>query len=137
MNDTDGAEKRGASRRRRFAEEYRRQVVQETLAPGASVAGIALKHQLNANLVFTWRRRLMPALAPAKVKAAKLLPVTVTDSSARMPAPAGESMVSNRPVRRYRARGAIEIEVNGARVVVRGAVDGQALRAVLAALASR
>jgi transposase len=137
VNDTDGAEKRGASRRRRFTEEYRRQVVQETLAPGASVAGIALKHQLNANLVFTWRRRLMPALAPAKVKAAKLLPVTVTDSSARVPAPAGESMVSNRPVRRYRAREAIEIEVNGARVVVRGAVDGQALRAVLAALLSR
>ena len=54
-----------------------------------------------------------------------------------MPVPAGESIASNKPVRRYRARGAIEIELNGARIVLKGTVDAEALRVVLAALASR
>ena len=49
MRDTEGA--RG--KRRRFAKQYRRQVVEETLALGASIAGVALKHRLNANLAFT------------------------------------------------------------------------------------
>jgi hypothetical protein len=40
-------------------------------------------------------------------------------------------------VRRYRTRGVIDIELNGARLVVKGAVDAEALRVVLAALASR
>jgi transposase len=124
-------------KRRRFTKEYRRQVVQETLAPGASVAGVALKHRLNANLVFTWRRKLLPALAPARARAVKLLPVTLTDSSATVPVPAGESVASNTPVRRYRSRGAIEIELNGARIVLKGTVDAEALRVVLSVLASR
>ena len=137
MGDTEDAEKRGAGKRRRFTKALRQQVVQETLVPGASVAGVALKHRLNANLVFTWRRKLMPALAPARAKSVKLLPVTITDSSAMVPAPAGESIASNKPVRRYRVRGAIEIELNGARIVLKGTVDAEALRVVLAALASR
>jgi transposase len=124
-------------RRRRFTKEYRRQVVQETLAPGASVAGVALKHRLNANLVFTWRRKFLPALAPARAKSVKLLPVTITDSSATVPAPAGESGVSNKPVREYRVRGVIEVELNGARLLLKGTVDAEALRVVLAALISR
>ena len=137
LGDTEDAEKRGAGKRRRFTKALRQQVVQETLVPGASVAGVALKHRLNANLVFTWRRKLMPALAPARAKSVKLLPVTITDSSAMVPAPAGESIASNKPVRRYRVRGAIEIELNGARIVLKGTVDAEALRVVLAALASR
>ena len=58
-------------KRRRFSKEFRRQVVQETLVPDASVAGVALRHRLNANLVFTWRRKLLPALVPAWAKSVK------------------------------------------------------------------
>ena len=133
MRDTEG--RRG--RRRRFTKEYRRQVVEETLVPGASIAGVALKHRLNANLVFTWRRKLLPALAPAGGRAVKLLPVTITDSVAQTSATAGESVGSGKPVRRYRTRGVIEIELNGARLVLKGAVDSEALRVVLSALLSR
>ena len=84
MRDTEGVVRRGVGKRRRFSKEFRRQVVQETLAPGASVAGVALKHQLNANLVSTWRRKLLPALAPARARSVKLLPVTITDASATL-----------------------------------------------------
>jgi transposase len=82
LRDTEGTEKRGARQRRRFTREYRREVVQETLAPGASVAGVALRHRLNANLVFTWRRKLLPNLAAVPAKPIKMLPVTITDSGA-------------------------------------------------------
>ena len=131
MRDTEGA-RRG--KRRRFTQEYRRQVVEETLVSGASIAGVALKHRLNANLVFTWRRKLLPVLAPPR--AVKLLPVTIS-APGETPAPAVDAGAAGKPVRRYRTRGVIEIELNGARLVVKGAVDAEALRVVLTALASR
>jgi transposase len=137
LRDTEGVVRRSVGKRRRFSKAFRRQVVQETLAPGASVAGVALRHRLNANLVFTWRRKLLPTLAPMRVKSVKLLPVTVTESPAAVPALVGESIASIPAVRRYRVRGAIEIQLNGARIVLKGAVDGPALRLVLEALVSR
>ena len=137
MRETAGVVRRGAGSRRRFSKEFRRQVVQETLAAGASVAGVALHHRLNANLVFTWRRKLLPTLAPMGAKSVKLLPVTVTESPAALAAVVAEPVATGKPVRRSRARGAIEIEFNGARIVLRGAVDGPALRVVLEALVSR
>ena len=112
-------------------------MVQETLAAGASVAGVALKHRLNANLVFTWRRKLLPALAPARARSVKLLPVTIADVGASVPALAAEPVAASQRARRSRARGAIEIEFNGARIVVKGAVDGHTLRVVLEALVAR
>ena len=51
-------------RRRRFSDEFKRQVVAETLSGEHSVAGVALRHGLNNNLVFTWRRRQLRALSP-------------------------------------------------------------------------
>ena len=41
------------AQRRRFSTQFKRGVVEETLVPGASVAAIALRHRLNANLLFT------------------------------------------------------------------------------------
>lgn len=135
--DTADRGKREGARRRRFPEAFKRQVVEETLAGDASVAAVALRHRLNANLVFTWRRKLLPRLAPARVKSVKLLPVTITDAGATVPAVAPEPIAASKLARRARARGAIEIEFNGARIVLRGAVNAQALRAVLEALVSR
>jgi transposase len=132
LRDTEDGVRRG--KRRRFTKEYRRQVVEETLVPGASIAGVALKHRLNANLVFTWRRRLLPALAPARAGAVKLLPVTLTEAAAPEPAPVS---APSKRVRRYRTRGVIEVELAGARLVLKGAVDAEALRVVLSVLVSR
>src|SRR6516165_12823146 len=41
--------------RRRTIKE-RRDIVEETLAPGASVARVARRHDVNANQVFYWRK---------------------------------------------------------------------------------
>ena len=133
MRDTEDL-RRG--KRRRFTKVYRRQVVEVTLVPGASIAGMALKRRLNANLVFTWRRKLLPALAPARSRAVKLLPVTIADSDTTS-APAADAETPSRPVHRYRTRGVIEIELNGARLVLKGVVDAEVVRVVLSVLVSR
>jgi transposase len=36
--------------------EDKRRIVEETLEPDASVAAVARKHGVNANLLFGWRR---------------------------------------------------------------------------------
>jgi transposase len=43
--------------RRRHSDEVRAQVLNECAQAGASVAGIALAHGINANLVHKWRRQ--------------------------------------------------------------------------------
>ena len=53
MAAQDGAGKR---RRTRSLDE-RKRIVEEALSPGVSVAAVARRHGLNANLVFKWIRR--------------------------------------------------------------------------------
>ena len=123
-----------AKRRRRFSEEFKRQVVAETLNGENSVAGVALRHGLNNNLVFTWRRRQLRALSGVTAMPAKLLPVTITEPSMALAAPVSRTGVKRKRSDRARSRGRIEIECNGMRIVVCGTVDAQALQVVLGAL---
>ncbi|QNI02384.1 transposase [Halomonas sp. SH5A2] len=54
-------------KRRRFTAEFKASVVEACQQPGASVAGIALEHALNANLVHKWireARRMVTVSAP-------------------------------------------------------------------------
>lgn len=47
---------RRCSRRRFWSASEKRRIVSESFAPGVSVAAVALRHGINANLVFKWRR---------------------------------------------------------------------------------
>ena len=106
-----------------------------TLAPGASVAKIALEQRLNTNLLFKWRRLYLRELAGPRGDAPKLLPVTVEQVS--------DAPESTLPQPRAAARsrsasaGCIEIELPGGRVRLRGAVDTEMLRSVLQMLTER
>ena len=69
---------RGKRRRRSYSKAFKRRVVAETLEPGASVAGVARRHDLNANMVFMWRGdprfgpgRDVPAFLPVEVRPAE------------------------------------------------------------------
>src|SRR4051795_3853590 len=42
--------------RRSWSADEKRRIVEESFRPGASVAVVARRHDLNANLLFTWRR---------------------------------------------------------------------------------
>ncbi|WJM90855.1 transposase [Pseudomonas brenneri] len=60
--------------RRSYSKSFKAQVIQECAQPGASIASIALSHNLNANLVHKWIRlqaqkstALQPAFIPLPV----------------------------------------------------------------------
>ena len=111
--------------RRRYTAEFRRQVVEQTLAPGASVAAIALEHRLNANLLFTWRSRHLRTIG-AVAAAPKMLPVMVE------PTPTLDGKSLHRV-----AASVIEIELAAGRIRLKGAVDVETLRAVIGLLSRR
>ncbi len=52
-------------KRQHRSPELKRQIVEETLAPGASVARVARVHGVNANQVFGWRRQYHQGLLEA------------------------------------------------------------------------
>ena len=106
------------SRRHRSKQE-RRQIAEESLQPGASVAVIARSHGVNANQVFHWRKLLREGRLGVKPPLAQLIPVRVID--------VGED--SHAPAHRY--TGVIQIEVGRTRIRVEGAVDPATLREIL------
>jgi len=120
---------RGACRRRNYTLEEKRRVVAEAERPGASLAAVAQRHGINANMLFTWRRearagRLQGVKADA-AGAVTLLPLGVVGGAAA----AGLPRSAGRPA------DAIEIVLpNGARVRVDAAVEAGGLRRILAAL---
>jgi len=127
--------------RRRFTPEQRLAMVLECGQPGVSVAQVAQRNGINANLLFTWRKlHSLGQLAPAG-KAAALLPVTVSkpvwpkvDSQPKRKYHRGSTVARSAAVR---SPGAIEIELAGARVYLHGSISEANLQAVLRALAKR
>jgi transposase len=147
MATQDGS---GERRRTRSLDE-RKRIVEEALAPGASVAAVARRHGVNANLIFKWIRRsregwLDRRREPAKTKTVAsaapeavgpaFVPVKLLELSAAAAAPPAE--VEVKPARETRPtvrRGAMEISLpNGAKVSLDADVDAEALRRVLTAL---
>ena len=117
----------GRRRNRSWPEALKREIVAASLAPGASVSVVARRYDVNANQVFSWRKRYRDVRPAAAVKAAaRLVPVMVTperDAAAAMqPSTAVET---------------IEIDLGDYRVRVGSAVDAQALRRVLDVLERR
>jgi transposase len=118
-----GVIKRRRNGRRVFSAAHKDAIVQQCLQPGVSVAGIALAHGINANLVRKWIGKRERGAGERLVNPA-MLPVQV---GARRAAPA-------RPERSADACSCIEIELRGARITVSAEVDGSMLRAVVQAL---
>ncbi|MBF6571723.1 MAG: transposase [Candidatus Binataceae bacterium] len=131
----EGGAKRPIVRRRSFTREFRRLVVKESIAPGASVSSVALRHRLNTNVLFNWRRQYLRELAG--VQSVNLLPVKIDGSESIVAAGASESIPPQQSVRKPALPGCIEIEAFGACIRVKGAVDAEALSAVLGVLARR
>ena len=71
------------AKRRRHDKELKRQILAECAAPGASVAGVAMAHGVNANLVHKWKRQAEATGKPA----AAFVPVTVAAPSATSESP--------------------------------------------------
>ncbi|MBM3564411.1 MAG: transposase [Alphaproteobacteria bacterium] len=134
--------------RRTWSLEERQRIVAEALAPGASVAAVARRHGLNANLIFKWLRRsregwLDRRRAPAKetTAAQTFVPVEVLElkptlvSPALAPSSLPIAATPARGARKSLRRGVMEVSLpNGARLSLDADVDTEALRRVLSAL---
>ena len=59
----------GKRSRRSWSDEEKRRIVAEAVLPGASVADIARRHGVNANLVFNWRKIARTASSAAEPSA--------------------------------------------------------------------
>ena len=64
-------------KRRSWALDEKRLIVDESLEDGASIAEVARRHDLNTNQLFTWRRQFGVELATPQERAS-ILPVTIT-----------------------------------------------------------
>ena len=108
-----------AAKRRYRSKQERRQIVEETLEPGASVAVIARQHGVNANQVFHWRKLYREGRLEVEPGAAQLVPVRISEVVS-----GGQA-----PTKFY--AGVIVVEVGRARIRIEGAVDADNLRLIL------
>jgi len=105
--------------------------VEETLEAGSSVARVAMKHGVNANQVFKWRRLYESGrLGTRTARDIQLLPVRVAEEQ--------ETPRAEDPFVVPEARSAsMQIELPGSvRIRLEGNVDAAMVRAVLKSLRS-
>jgi transposase len=120
----DGDFTPGGRRRRSWTRDEKRRIVEESLEDGASIAEVARRHELNANLLFTWRRK-MGVESTERKDPMEIVPVTI----------AAASLADGHcPI----AGGRMEIVLSeGDRIVVWADVEAAALTRVLKALSRR
>ena len=117
-------------RRRLWSADEKRRMIDECRAPGASVAEVALRNGVNANLLFTWKRQAArDGGAPVE-----LVPVRVTPEAQRPDDAPSEPRAAREPD----GGGRMEIVLGGGvRVLVGADVDAAALARVVRTLSRR
>lgn len=126
MSDAEeaGGLRGGGRRRQLWSIDRKRQIIAESLEPGASVADVARRHGVNANLLFTWRRQQGVAKLADSQEGPQLVPVTIAAERV-----SGVPAVTSGPV------GRMEIVLGaGERIIVGTDVDTTALARVIKAL---
>ena len=114
----------GGGGRRRWSADDKARIVEETLAPGATVSEVARRHDIRPQQLFGWRREMRivdpgPAVSfvPALVEAVN-----------------SEKVERSRPRSARTGRGDIELEFQGVVVRVRRGAEAKTVAAVIKAL---
>ena len=131
--DTAEVVSRGRTGRPNYPTEFKRRLAVEACEPNISVAKLALRYGLNANMVFKWRRQYragqfgVQSISGQTAETPLFLPVmtSATPSKAKL-----AKAATHEP-------GYIEILRGDARVRVCGGVTASALHLVLDCLAAR
>ena len=113
--------------RRLWTDEEKRSICLQTVAPGVSVAQVARRYAVNANLIFKWLRDPRYASDPASVQVpseeSRFLPVEIIDAR-----PASDTPV---------AQNRIDIELSGGhRMRISGSYDPDALARLIRGLSA-
>jgi|SRR5450432_2592293 transposase len=125
----------GLERRRRWSQDDKTRIVEETLVPGAKVTEVARRNGVAASVVFTWRRqartveKVGPCFTPVQITAAD-----TGGETAKLPS-GNDGRMRLVPTART---GLIEIDLgNRRRIRVDAQVDPEALARVLDVLERR
>jgi transposase len=112
-----------------YSLEFKRQIVAAAAVPGASVSKLAMAHQLNANMVFRWRRELGAGADGIQEGSTKLLPIVLNRLAAAAPPAATAAQCTT-------AECTIEVFIGDACVRICGTPDAAVLKAVFQSLRS-
>ena len=113
----------GKPTRRRYTQDYKRQVVEQSLQPGASAAEVAREHHINANLLHTWRWHYRSGLlGPSSADGTTaLIPVQLTSATSDAAVATGAERL-------------LSIRCGELHITLQGEVDPVTLKTVLASL---
>lgn len=132
---TQSAEKKPGTRtgRPNYPRELRDRLAAAACEPAVSVAKLARENGINANMLFTWRRRY---LADQQAQSAALVPIVLLSEAPTevITSAPGESQAQG--AKPASPIGSIEIRIGRAVVKVDGLVDADTLRIVLGSLRS-
>jgi transposase len=113
-------------RRRTWSSDQKQRIIAESFAAGASVAEVARRYGLNANMLFTWRRRDRRVGGGNDGAPVNIVPVRVVEAKPTAIDTAPGSM------------GRMEIVlIGGERIIVGADVDASSLARVAKALSRR
>jgi transposase len=122
----------GTGRRRRFSDDDKARLIEETLVPGAVVSEVARRNGLLPQQLFTWRRQArLAAGASADTEVAQFVPAIVELAS---PERASRRQQRKQTRQVDRACGIIEVEIDGVTVRVGRGAEAKTVAAVLRAL---
>ncbi|NLH81810.1 MAG: transposase [Phyllobacteriaceae bacterium] len=119
----------GRRTRRSWSAKEKAAIVAASAEPGANISDVARRFGVNRGLLTVWRRQA--GVTSWEVEAASFVPITVstpgpTDTGVHAPGADGAP-----------ALGRVELDIDGARLVMTGRVDPALAGAVVAALARR
>jgi transposase len=117
--------------RRPWSAEEKRSICLQTLAPGVSVAQVARRYVMNANLILKWLKD--PRFQPdeQETEESAFLPVEISTANTLLLHSAPDNFLPSQPV------GSIKIELaSGHHLTVEGSFDGDALARLLKGLVS-
>ncbi len=116
-------------KRRTWSDDEKRSICLQTAVPGVSVALVARRYAMNANMIFKWLKDPRFAPNPVEVEEAVFLPVEI-EASATLPEPALSAPITG-------PGGRIEIELAGGhRISAEGGFDPDVLARLLKGLMS-
>ena len=121
-------------RRRKWPVEAKARIMEEALAPGATIAGVANRHGIARSQVYGWLKKAragkLPGISVSPAPSTAFVPVKVEEPAVSAPLPAPPTM----PVARRRI-GAVEITLgNGRSIKVDEEIDPALLARLAAAL---
>jgi transposase len=122
----------GTGRRRRFSDDDKARMIEETLAPGAIVSEVARRHGITPQQLFGWRRQARQSAAiSGNTDAPLFVPVVV---EAPLPERTPRRRGRNRTRQADRNSGIIEVEIDGVTIRIGRGADAKTVAAVLHAL---